>query len=195
MYPVMLNVQNRKCTVVGGGRTALRKSKKLAQYGAKVTVISPSFCDSFDFAEKIQSEYEPKHIENSFLVIAATDSREVNQRVAEDARKAGVLVSLVDDADGSDFVSPCSYTNGDITLAVSTNGKYPLLSKKLCEIKSADIDFYNDLLSLIDKYRQQILSKHGDTKTELLEYLISDEMIELATRDINTFKAKADELI
>lgn len=195
MYPVMLNVDGKKCVIAGGGRTALRKAKKLSDCGAKVTVVSPDFCDSFDFAEKIQSEYKPEYIKNSFLVIAATNNSKVNKQIAEDAQKAGILVSLADSPKLSDFVSPCSQVTGDITLTASTNGKYPILAKKLCKKYIDDMIFYNELLPLLEEYRKQILLKHGDTKNELLEYLISDEMISLAKKDIKLFKAKADKVI
>lgn len=195
MYPVMFNVDGKKCVVAGGGRTALRKAKKLSNCGAKVTVISPDFCDGFDFVQKIQSKYNPEYIKNSFLVIAATNDSEVNRQIAKDAQRAGILVSLADNPELSDFMSPCSYAAGDITLAVSTNGKYPMLAKKLCKKDIDDIVFYNELLPLLEKYRKQILLKHEDTKNELLEYLISDEMISLAKKDIELFKAKADKVI
>ena len=195
MYPVMLNVDGKKCVIAGGGQTALRKAKKLSDCGAKVTVISPDFCDGFDFAEKIQSEYKPEYIKNSFLVIAATNNSETNKQIADDAQKEGNLVSLADKSDQTDFMSTCSQTTGNITLSVSTNGKYPILAKKLCKKNMYDMVFYNELLPLLEEYRRQILLKHRDTKNELLEYLISDEMISLAKKDVKLFKAKADKVI
>lgn len=187
MYPIMLDIKNKKCTVIGGGKTALRKAKKLYEYGARVTVISPDFCDDFEFAEKIEDKYNVKYIENSFLIITASNDRELNQAAARDAKARGILVSLTDNLEQSDFVSPCSKKTGSITISVSTDGKYPLLAKKLCGIKACDIGFYNDLLSVLEKYRQRILQERGDTKIELLSLPVSDEMIELAKTDMTAF--------
>ena len=43
MYPVMLDVRDRTCLVVGGGGVALRKVKGLVEEGAQVTVVAPSW--------------------------------------------------------------------------------------------------------------------------------------------------------
>lgn len=195
MYPVMLNVQGKKCVVVGGGHVALRKAVKLFESGANVTVISPKFCSDFNFASKIQSKYDVKYIKNSFLVIAATDNYDLNKKIADDAKTENILVSLVDKSIESDFVSPSSVTSGDITVAVSTNGKYPMLAKKLCKMISCDISFYNELINILEQYRKIIISKCGDTKIELLEQLISEDMIQYAKKDISLFKQKADKLL
>ena len=41
MYPVMLDVTDRSCLVVGGGGIALRKAQGLVEEGARVTVVAP----------------------------------------------------------------------------------------------------------------------------------------------------------
>ena len=41
MFPIMLNIRGRKCTVAGGGNVAERKVKTLLKYGADVTAVSP----------------------------------------------------------------------------------------------------------------------------------------------------------
>ena len=45
MFPIMLNIRGRKCTVAGGGNVAERKVKTLLKYGADVTAVSPVFKD------------------------------------------------------------------------------------------------------------------------------------------------------
>ena len=47
MFPIMLNIHGRKCTVAGGGNVAERKVKTLLKYGADVTAVSPVFKDRF----------------------------------------------------------------------------------------------------------------------------------------------------
>ena len=60
---------------------------------------------------------------------------------------------------------------------------------------SCDISFYNELINILEQYRKIIISKYGDTKTELLEQLISEDMIQYAKKDISLFKQKADKLL
>ncbi len=195
MYPVMLNVKGRKCAVIGGGNVALRKAVKLRNAGAEVIAISPEFCCDFDGIEKIKKRYEPSDIAGSFLVIAATDDKDLNLTIAADAKDRNILVSLTDNVEISDFVSPASRDIGDITLAVSTDGKFPALSKKLCDILSADIGFYNDMLPALEKYRREIIAEHGDSKQELISYMISDEMLDTARKDLPLFERMIKEKI
>ena len=70
-----------------------------------------------------------------------------------------------------------------------------MLAKKLCKMISCDISFYNELINILEQYRKIIISKYGDTKTELLEQLISEDMIQYAKKDISLFKQKADKLL
>jgi len=41
-YPIFLNLEGKKCVVVGGGEVALRKVRTLLNCGAKVVVVSPA---------------------------------------------------------------------------------------------------------------------------------------------------------
>ncbi len=41
-YPIHVNIEGRKCLVVGGGKTAERKVAALVRYGGKVVVVSPA---------------------------------------------------------------------------------------------------------------------------------------------------------
>ena len=195
MYPVMMNLKDKKCIVIGGGKTALRKAKKLTECGAEVTAVSPAFCEGFEELNIICKikEYEKNDLIGAFLSIAATDSREVNLKIREDANTLGILVSLADAPKLSDFISPASRSDGGITVAVSTNGAFPLLSKKLCEIKSEDISLYSAILPLLEKYRRKITAENGDTK--VLNALISEEMLELAKKDIVLFEKRIEEIL
>ena len=69
MFPIMLNIHGRKCTVAGGGNVAERKVKTLLKYGADVTAVSPVFKDRFPNVKRLEKEYSSSDIENSFLVI------------------------------------------------------------------------------------------------------------------------------
>ena len=158
MFPIMLNIHGRKCTVAGGGNVAERKVKTLLKYGADVTAVSPVFKDGFPNVKRLEKEYSSSDIENSFLVIAATDNKEVNQTIYNDAKKRNILVSLSDDTEHSDFILPSSKNYDDIMISVSTNGKSPALAKKISQIKSNDLEFYASILPIIEKYRSILIS-------------------------------------
>ena len=86
-YPVFLNVEGKKCVVVGGGQVAWRKVRVLLEHGADVEVISPDLCPELaKLAESgeihaLTREYQAGDLKNAFVTIAATDNSDINQRV------------------------------------------------------------------------------------------------------------------
>ena len=87
-YPIFLNLQGKKCVVVGGGKVALRKVKMLLDCGADVTVISPKPCPEIVKLSKdeairlIQRDYETGDLKDAVIAMACTDMKKVNRKVA-----------------------------------------------------------------------------------------------------------------
>jgi precorrin-2 dehydrogenase/sirohydrochlorin ferrochelatase len=119
-YPILLDVSDKRIVIVGGGAVGLRKAVKLLEAGATdVTVISPLFADGFPAAvRKVQEPYRPEHLTGAALVVAATDSPQVNSDVAAEARRRHALVSRADSDDGGDFTTPAVLRQGVVTVAV-----------------------------------------------------------------------------
>ncbi len=140
MYPVTLNLDGRRCLVVGGGAVALRKVGGLLSEGAKVTVVSPRPIPPIsDLASRavigLESRgYWPGEASGYSLVFAATDDREANRKVFEDARAAGVWVNVADDPALCTFHLPARLQQGDLLLAVSTSGQAPFAARRLREL-------------------------------------------------------------
>jgi siroheme synthase-like protein len=167
-YPILLNIQGKKCVVVGGGKVALRKVKMLLDCGADVTVVSPKpHLGMAKLSEKkaihlIHRDYKIGDLMNATLAVASTDVREVNRKAADEAKKAGVLVNVADDPERSDFIVPSFFRRGNLTVAVSTGGVSPALSKKIRTRLEQDFgEEYALLLSLIGEVRSTIRKK-GD---------------------------------
>ena len=136
-YPAFLNIRGKRCVVIGGGRVALRKVRVLLDCGAKVTVVSPTLHPGLaQLAEArrispIYREFEPGDLVGAIIAIAATDVREINQNVADEARDQGLLVNVVDSSEQSDFITPSFFRRGGLTIAVSTAGMSPALARKI----------------------------------------------------------------
>ncbi|WP_026486910.1 precorrin-2 dehydrogenase/sirohydrochlorin ferrochelatase family protein [Caldanaerobius polysaccharolyticus] len=136
-YPVMLDIADKKCLVVGGGAVAERKVKDLVGVGARVTVISPEITQGIamlhrdGFVDVVMRRYRSGDVDGYSLVIAATGDKVVNQQVYKEARDKGVLINTVDQREMSTFISPAVLRKGDIVIAISTSGKSPLLAKEL----------------------------------------------------------------
>jgi len=133
-YPIMLDISARECLVVGGGRVALRKVIALLRAGASVTAVAPEFNPHFShLGGRITlvrrsfnaDDCTPSHA----LVIGATDSPEVNKAVYERALALRIPCNIVDCPELCSFIVPAIVRRGDVTIAVSTGGRCPRLSR------------------------------------------------------------------
>jgi precorrin-2 dehydrogenase/sirohydrochlorin ferrochelatase len=85
VYPIFLNVKNKLCVVVGGGKVAERKIKKLIQEKAEIIVISKSTTQRIKNLEQkgkikkiVNSEFTKNMIpEGTFLVFECTGDKDV----------------------------------------------------------------------------------------------------------------------
>ena len=139
LYPIHLNLQNRRCLLVGGGQVAQRKAAGLQDAGASVVVVAPEATPLLqEQAEQGAIEwqreaYEARHLDSAFLVIACTDSREVNAKVTREAAERNLLTLCADDPEAGNFVSPSVIRRGDLLLTISTGGGSPTLAAVLRE--------------------------------------------------------------
>jgi precorrin-2 dehydrogenase/sirohydrochlorin ferrochelatase len=133
-YPVFLNLRNKKCVVIGGGRVAERKTRQLLQAGADITLISPGLTPGLDklvLADRVRHKrrsYRNGDTKNAYLVIAATSSEHLNGAIANNAPG---LANAVDMPDFCSFIMPSVLRKGPLTIAVSSSGISPALSKTL----------------------------------------------------------------
>jgi precorrin-2 dehydrogenase/sirohydrochlorin ferrochelatase len=136
-YPVNLNIRDKLCVVIGGGRVAERKVKNLLHCGGRVRVVSPDLTDllskwvSQGKMVYTRSEYRASQLKGAFLVYAATSDRKVNAEIARDAAKRKLLVNVADSASESTFILPAVLRNREISIAVSTNGLSPAKSVRI----------------------------------------------------------------
>ena len=91
----MVELKEKKVAIIGGGKVAYRKASNLASLGAFVTVISPTFIAEFEklkgLIKCIEAYYDKHFIEDSFLVIAATDNKTLNTEIGEYAKNKSIL--------------------------------------------------------------------------------------------------------
>jgi siroheme synthase-like protein len=162
-YPAFLNIRSKRCVVVGGGKVALGKIKALLECGAEVTVVSPTIDPELAQLVKaktislISREYEPEDTKDVFMTIAATDMREINVKVAADARKRGILINIADNSELSNFIIPSYFRRGGLTMAISTSGMSPALARKIrSKLEKNFGEEYGLLLSLIKEVRSEL---------------------------------------
>ncbi len=181
--PLQVDLNDRECLVIGGGKVAGRKVKTMLSYRAKVTVLSPHLSSELSGLleeDKIYYQadiYRPVYLKNRFLVICATDSIEVNRQAAEDCIERGILVNTVSDPGMCTFFLPALYRKGPLTLTVSTAGKSPALASRLRDELAGNLDqSYADFADFLGHARTLILEKVQDQvrRRELLEHLAGE---------------------
>jgi len=162
-YPVNINIENKKCVVVGGGKIAYDKIIGLLEAGANVEVIAPKICTEIenlrDKVKILRENYSAEKISEGVILIAATNNSALNQQIANDARAKNFLVNIVDDI-SSDFIVPSRIRRGDFLLAISTGGSSPAFSKFARKMLERDFnENFGAAVEIISKYRQAAIKK------------------------------------
>src|SRR5690606_40463195 len=89
LFPLFADLSGRRVLVVGGGAVAERKVKSLLTSGALVTVGTPQATDALEQLQaqnriqRLHGHFHPDWLADLWLVVAATDDRELNRRIAE----------------------------------------------------------------------------------------------------------------
>ncbi len=139
---VDLNLAGKNVIVIGGGVEGIRKVRGLLGQNCKITVISErlnSYLEELSQQNKIKivkMKINNANVLDSyrdiFLVLAATDNKELNRKIVEKGRSMMSFVYAADDPQVSDF-SYASIINieGVMQVAISTSGKSPIMARKL----------------------------------------------------------------
>ena len=187
-YPINLSISNRHCLVVGGGAVAARKIEALLFSEAVVRVVSPEVCRKIsDFAksgqiEWVRREYRDSDLERVFLVFAATNQPIVQDQIAMQAKKSGVLLNSADRPDQCDFQVPAKIRRGGLLIAVSTGGASPALSTQIKQ--RLYLEFgpeYGVLVDLLANIRRQVVgnSWESEANRELFERILAQPLQEM----------------
>ena len=168
-YPINLKLDDMKIVIIGGGKVAYRKCMNFLAFNKKVKVISQDFIEEFeeikDQIEMIKDSYDEKYIKDDFVVVAATNNKEVNHKIGIYCRQYNKLVNVVDDKDLSNFTVPSFVKRGDLLLSVSTGGKSPSLSSKIRkDLEEVYDDSYEEYVKLLGEARDNIIENTSDIK-------------------------------
>src|SRR5215470_13656996 len=172
LFPAFLKLENRAVLVVGGGAIANSKIPSLLDAGARISVIAPKL--SCDLAELVRhgditwvpKPFEPSDLNGIFLVIAATNIRELNASVFAEADKRNILCNSVDDIDHCHFYYGSIVQRGDLQIAISTNGKSPALAQRLRrELQDQFGPEYAAWLDWLGAAREILRSQSADPET------------------------------
>ena len=181
-FPFFIDIENKNCTIAGGGIVAARKAEMLIQFGCNITVISPAFCQEKHKLEGIKLVNRPielTDLENSFFVIAATNEPQINAEISDYCRSKNILVNVVDVMEECSFIFPSIYKNKTIVAGVTTSGKSPQVSTLVRKTIAKNVPhYYGDIAERLGALRP-IIKKEISTQLKRKEVFSSilDEMI------------------
>jgi len=133
-FPLFINLENKKVLVIGGGKIAAKKIRKILEYGADITVVTEDVAErellqleniKIESNRKIENDKSKieKLVKGYFLVIAATDNEELNENVARICDSNGILINNVSSKIKMNAMFGGIVKNDEFQIAVSTGGK------------------------------------------------------------------------
>lgn len=198
-FPMFINIENQNCLVVGGGTVAFRKVQVLLDFNAAVTVIAPEVQEKLkknlgNHITIYERKFVPEDLRDMTLVVAATDDKEQNHRIAELAKKACIPVNAVDQIEDCSFIFPSYIKKQNVVGAFSSAGNSPVitqyLKEEMREVLDEQLGEINEYMgSVRDAVKAQVPTEPERRKvyqtvlTELLEEgrtgLKEDELLEI----------------
>ncbi|PPU07935.1 NAD(P)-dependent oxidoreductase [Xanthomonas arboricola] len=169
LFPLFANLQGRAVLVIGGGEVATRKVLALLKAGAHIRLyahaLSPELAELMQAGrfEQLDGEFDPAWIDDVWLVVAATDDGELNQRVAAAAGARQRLVNVVDDAELSTYQVPAIVDRDPLVIAISSAGAAPMLARRLRERLERELDVsVGRFAGMFARHRERIRSQFPD---------------------------------
>ena len=187
--PVFLDVKGKPCLLVGDGELALRKRRLLDKAGAVVVTVSRQFTE--------------ENLDGMVLVVAASHDNVLNQRVSIAAKSRNIPVNVVDQPDLCTFIFPSIVERGPITVAVSSGGAVPVLTRLLrARIETLLPTSLGDFAQRVSVFRQQVSTRLPDMPQRLRfwdqllqrQFIGADGDLQALT-DENVFEKRLDNFI
>ena len=186
MIPLFIDCSGRRVVIFGGGAVAARKAAYFVQE-ARVLVVSRSFVQKL---ETLQVEKECVDIKDAsdatlaalikgaFLVIGALSRQDINNRIGKLCRATGILFNNADGEPG-DVILP-SVTGGiNYTLAISTNGSSPAISRYIREHLECELPELDIMIVLQNRLREELKRMEPDQakRNTILHKVLADPLV------------------
>lgn len=193
--PISINLEDKSILVVGGGKVALRKIKTLLKFDIPIIVISPTIVDglkillydynidnhSINNKLKIYNRkfsFDDLELFNIGLVITTTNDIVLNQSILDFCKSKGILCNSATNTQDNGYIFPSILKDGDISIAINTNGKSPYISRKIREDiqENIAIDRYSQLVEQSSSLRKELLKTEDsqEVRSEILKSSINE---------------------
>lgn len=188
LLPIFVDIKNKPCLVVGGGRVAARKLNMLCKAEANITLVATEInsevsdlCDKYKISQQLR-EFADTDIDNQSLVIAATNSPDLNKYISDICKQRSILVNVSDDFKKGDVVLPSVIDRDPIQIAVTTGGASPVLARILrSNLERCTPSAYGALASLVEKFRNDVSQQinEEDSRRRFWEEVLQGPIAEM----------------
>ena len=194
-YPMFVDLEGRRCVVVGGGPIATEKVEKLLDHGAAIRLVSPQVTPELAqmvsdgaIREFHERTYRPDDLEGCFLVIAATNLDPINRMIWQDAEARNMVCNVVDVPPLCNFIVPSIVRRGELALAISTGGASPVVATHIRrQLDAMYGPEWEALVSLLRDVRDELKVRYLDMPSR------RDAVVRLMETDIVQMLADDDE--
>ncbi|MUV04406.1 bifunctional precorrin-2 dehydrogenase/sirohydrochlorin ferrochelatase [Flavobacterium rakeshii] len=177
LFPIFLKTETARFLVVGGGNVGLEKVETLLRQNSQIHInlvaieVLPQLCLIINNHTNInlyEKPYEETDLNTADYVIAATNNRDVNRLIKQQANSRNILVNAADQPELCDFYLGSIVNKGDLKIAVSTNGKSPVLARRIREYLEQEIpDDINVIIERLNEIRKHFKGNFAAKVKEL----------------------------
>lgn len=160
--PLFYNLQQRHVLIIGGGEVARRKVSLIIRAGGIIRLVSPVIHAALRESlrqphEIVQRKYRSEDIQGCCLIVAATDDKEVQEQVAQDAALHHIALNVVDRPELSSVIFPAIVDRSPLMIAISSGGAAPVLARLLrAKLESWLPVRYSRLALLGRRFREKV---------------------------------------
>ncbi len=182
--PLFIDIRDKNIVIFGGGHVGERKAKVFCPYGPTKVVSTGFTAELRKMAERglVETVTDDVHnikqyLENTFIVVPATNNRQLNAFIADQAQAAGVLVNQVDGV--GEVIVPSIIDRDGIRIGISTTGKSPASSRFLRLKIEELIRTVTRMVELQNYVRRRLKGEIDDqaARRRILESIIADNEV------------------
>ncbi|MEO4006128.1 TSUP family transporter [Flavobacterium sp. CAU 1735] len=175
LFPIFLKSDSYRFLIVGGGNVGLEKAETLLRQNplTTLTVVAQKINSGLRQLQQKHPQlivrersFEENDLDTTDFLIIATDNTALNRDIKQKANDKGILVNAADQPDLCDFYLGSIVNKGYLKIAISTNGKSPVLARRLREhLEEAIPENISDSIENLNAFREQ---HKGDIQAKLV---------------------------
>lgn len=165
-FPIYLDAKHINAMIIGGGEVAARKIDLLLKSTTNITIMSETLNSSVERLVNVHQltwlkhNYQPGHLSSCNIVIAATDSSDVNSAVATESTQLKLLTNVVDQPELCNYITPAIIDRAPMIIAMSSSGSAPILLRMLREQIEKTLPYgYGKLADFSFKFRDHVKAR------------------------------------